>query len=139
MISFDSNYDGFDLENKSIFQTWLKDVITQEGKTPGDIHYIFLSDSGLLEINKQFLNHHDFTDIITFPLSESEQIIRGEIYISLDRVKENASLNNVNFYEEIARVLVHGVLHLLGYNDHTKEEKNEMRSKEDYYLNLLPQ
>ena len=139
MISFDSNYDGFDLENKSIFQTWLKDVITQEGKTPGDIHYIFLSDSGLLEINKQFLNHHDFTDIITFPLSESEQIIRGEIYISLDRVKENASLNNVNFHQEIARVLVHGVLHLLGYNDHTKEEKNEMRSKEDYYLNLLPQ
>ncbi len=139
MISFDSNYDGFDLENKSIFQTWLKDVITQEGKTPGDIHYIFLSDSGLLEINKQFLNHHDYTDIITFPLSESEQIIRGEIYISLDRVKENASLNNVNFSQEIARVLVHGVLHMLGYNDHTKEEKNEMRSKEDYYLNLLPQ
>ena len=139
MISFDSNYNGFDLENKPIFQTWLKDVITQEGKTPGDIHYIFLSDSGLLEINQQFLNHHDYTDIITFPLSESEQIIRGEIYISLDRVKENALLNNVNFYQEFARVLVHGVLHLLDYNDHTKEEKHEMRSKENYYLNLLPQ
>jgi len=139
MISFDSNYNGFDLENKPIFQKWLKDVITQEGKTPGDIHYIFLSDSGLLEINQQFLNHHDYTDIITFPLSESEQIIRGEIYISLDRVKENALLNNVNFYQEFARVLVHGVLHLLDYNDHTKEEKHEMRSKENYYLNLLPQ
>ena len=139
MISFDSNYNGYDLEIKPIFQTWLKDVITQEGKTPGDIHYIFLSDSGLLEINQQFLNHHDYTDIITFPLSESEQIIRGEIYISLDRVKENALLNNVNFYQEFARVLVHGVLHLLDYNDHTKEEKHEMRSKENYYLNLLPQ
>jgi rRNA maturation RNase YbeY len=139
MISFDSDYDEFDLENKSIFQKWLKDVITQEGKTPGDIHYIFLTDSGLLEINQQFLNHHDYTDIITFPLSESEQIIRGEIYISLDRVKENALLNNVNFYQEFARVLVHGVLHLLDYNDHTKEEKHQMRSKENYYLNLLPQ
>ena len=139
MISFDSNYDGFHLENKSIFQSWLKDVIINEDKIPGDIHYIFLSDSGLLKINKQFLNHHDFTDIITFPLSESKKIIRGEIYISLDRVKENASLIKVDLYREIARVLVHGVLHLLGYNDHSEEEKYEMRSKEDYYLNLLPQ
>ena len=113
-------------------------VIRKEGKTAGDIHYVFLSDDDLLTINEQYLDHHDYTDIITFPLSESENIIRGEIYISIPRVKENSELNGTGFQKELSRVIVHGVLHLLGYDDHTDEEKQIMRSKEDYYINLLP-
>lgn len=138
MIIFDSNLAGFDLNNKSDFKNWLMQVILKEGKTAGDIHYVFLSDDDLLKINEQYLDHHDYTDIITFPLSESESIIRGEIYISIPRVKENSELNGTGFRKELSRVIVHGVLHLLGYDDHTDEEKQIMRSKEDYYINLLP-
>jgi len=138
MIIFDSNLAGFDLSNKSDLKNWLVQVIRKEGKTAGDIHYVFLSDDDLLKINEQYLDHHDYTDIITFPLSESENIIRGEIYISVHRVKENSELNGIDFRKELSRVIVHGVLHLLGYDDHTDEEKRIMRSKEDYYINLLP-
>jgi len=138
MIIFDSNLAGFDLSNKSDLKNWLVQVIRKEGKTAGDIHYVFLSDDDLLKINEQYLDHHDYTDIITFPLSESENIIRGEIYISVHRVKENSELNGTGFRKELSRVIVHGVLHLLGYDDHTDEEKRIMRSKEDYYINLLP-
>ncbi len=138
MIIFNSKLPGFDLDDKSKIKEWLKQVIQTEGKTTGDIHYVFLSDEELLKINQQYLNHHDYTDIITFPLSESEEIIRGEIYISIDRVKENCKINNNAFHVELARVVVHGVLHLLGYDDHSEEEKRTMRSKEDYYINLLP-
>jgi len=138
MIIFNSKLPGFDLDDKSKFKNWLKQVIQTEGKTIGDIHYVFLSDEELLKINQQYLNHHDYTDIITFPLSESEEIIRGEIYISVDRVKENCEINNSTFQVEMSRVIVHGVLHLLGYDDHSEEEKRTMRSKEDYYINLLP-
>jgi rRNA maturation RNase YbeY len=109
-----------------------------EGFIPGEIHYVFCDDTYLLSINEQYLNHHDFTDIITFSLSEVASVIRGEIFISVERVNENATINGVGFGIELARVLVHGVLHLVGYDDHTMEEKSLMRSKENYYINLLP-
>ncbi len=137
MIHFTCKYDNFELEEKSKYSTWLHSVMEMEGFVPGEVHYVFCSDDYLLAINQQYLNHHDFTDIITFPLSEVDKIVRGEIYISLDRVRENAAINHVTFEKELARVLVHGVLHLVGYEDHSDEEKLIMRSKEDYYINLL--
>ena len=138
MISFDSNLPGFSLMNKAVYRNWIKQVIAHEAKTVGDIYYIFLSDDDLLIINQQYLNHHNYTDIITFPLSESDDTIRGEIYISIDRVQENSKLNRIVFEKELSRVIIHGVLHLLGYDDHSTEEKKIMRRKEDYYINLLP-
>ena len=138
MIHFTYKYNKFKLKEEKKYSSWLRNVMETEGFIPGEIHYVFCSDDHLLKINRQYLNHHDFTDIITFSLSEVEKIIRGEIYISIDRVKENASINGVSFEKEMARVLVHGVLHLVGYDDHSDEEKIIMRGKEDYYINLLP-
>ena len=137
MISFSSKLKGFNLENSSQFQTWLKNVIKLEGKKTGDINYLFMSDDDLLVINRQYLQHDFFTDIVTFPLSESNEIISGEIYVSVDRIKDNAEQNGVKFENELKRVIVHGVLHLLGYDDHTDDEKTMMRQKEDYYINLF--
>lgn len=100
------------------------------------LDYIFCSDEYLLEINKNFLKHDYYTDIITFNLSDSTYI-KGEIYISIDRVKDNAVSNNQGFYLELARVMFHGALHLCGYTDKKKNEKAIMRSKEDFYLKQL--
>ncbi len=138
MINFTYNYEKFKLKDEKIYSSWLHGVIEAEGFLPGEIHYVFCTDTSLLSINEQYLDHHDYTDIITFSLSEVPKIIRGEIYISVDRVKENATLNDVLFEKELARVLVHGVLHLVGYDDHTEDEKTIMRTKEDYYIDLLP-
>ena len=103
-------------------------------KIPVDkLNYIFCSDKYLLQINKQFLNHDFYTDIITFDLSETNKII-GEIYISLDRVKDYAIQNGVPFKEELVRVVFHGALHLCGYKDKRKIEIQTMRVKEDYYI-----
>ena len=102
------------------------------------IDYIFCSDEYLLEINREFLNHDYYTDIITFNLSESKEI-KGEVYISLDRVKENADLLNTAFLDELARVVFHGVLHLCGYKDKKKSDTELMHSKENYYIKLLLQ
>ncbi len=137
MITFTYKYPGFKLSEEPKYGTWLKSVMEKEGFIPGEIHYVFCDDSYLLKINEQYLDHHDFTDIITFSLSESPKIVRGEIFISIDRVKENAEINQAPFESELARVLVHGVLHLVGYNDHTEAEKQMMRSKENYYI-ILP-
>lgn len=118
--------------------SWIKDVISSEGFKPGDITYIFCNDSYLYDINMKYLKHDFYTDIITFPLSFNSEIISGEIYISIDRVKENAIKYTKGFKEELSRVVVHGVLHLMGYDDHSEEDILEMRMKEDYYLSLLP-
>ncbi|HDO27464.1 MAG TPA: rRNA maturation RNase YbeY, partial [Bacteroidetes bacterium] len=91
----------------------------------------------LIEINKKFLNHDNYTDIITFSTSKKNNIISGEIYISIERVKENSKNRNDTFISEVARVMVHGILHLMGYGDHAPDEKNEMRQKENNYLSLL--
>ncbi len=137
MISFNSNLDGFLLPSPPLLKSWINNVISSEKKKTGQINYTFLTDEELLEINKSFLQHNFYTDIITFPTSNSEEIISGDIFISIDRVKENAESNNVTFDNELKRVIVHGVLHLLGYDDHTDNEKIIMRRKEDYYINLF--
>jgi rRNA maturation RNase YbeY len=130
--------EDFELQNPESLKVWLKNVIRHEQKYVGDIVYIFTGDKYLHSINLDFLNHDTFTDIITFDTSEDAEVISGEIYISAERVTDNAGLLNKDFQEELSRVLVHGVLHLIGYGDKTQEEKTEMTAKEDYYLNLQP-
>ncbi len=139
MISFifDKTH-SFDFEKKNIAH-WLNEVISREGKKTGDIQYSFCNDEGLLKINQNFLKHDTYTDIISFPLSINPKIISGEIYISIDRVRSNSARYNISFDDELYRVMVHGILHFLGYNDSTTKEKELMRSKEDYYLNLRTQ
>lgn len=138
MISFSSLYSEFELQTPGFFKNWVADVILAEGRIIGDIQYVFCDDEFLLSINRAYLKHDTFTDIITFSTSSADEIVSGEIYISIPRVKENAQLNQSDFKNEIARVLVHGVLHLVGYRDGSDLEKIEMRAKEDYYLNLQP-
>jgi len=139
MIHFNSLISTFRLNNQTILKDWLVNAILNEGKVPGDLVYIFCSDDYLLEVNRKFLKHDYFTDIITFPTSNNPEIISGDIYLSIDRVYENSSNENDKFEREFARVLVHGVLHLIGYKDNTTTESLLMRSKEDYYLLLLPE
>jgi len=112
---------------------WIKNTISKEGRKPGDITFIFCDDDYLLDINKQYLDHDYYTDIITFDYVEGDQIA-GDIFISIDRVKENAATFGVSFSNELNRILIHGVLHLLGYKDKDAEEKKLMTSKEDEYL-----
>lgn len=115
---------------------WIKDVIKGEKHKLEEINYIFCSDTYLLEINQQYLNHDTYTDIITFDNSDEPQTINGDIFISIPRVEENANKFDVQFEDELHRVLIHGVLHLLGYKDKTPSEKTLMREKENTYLNL---
>jgi len=117
-------------------KNWIRMILRNENHLEGDIIYIFCDDDFLLNTNMFFLKHDTLTDIITFPTSSSNNVISGEIYISLPRVKENSKKLNQDFNNELSRVLAHGVLHLVGYNDRTEAEKSEMRAKEDYYLNL---
>jgi probable rRNA maturation factor len=141
MINFESLKAGFIIEKPAFFKNWLKNVIALESnKKPGEIQYIFCDDTYLLSINKKYLGHNTFTDIITFPTSkESDKVISGEIYISVDQVKVNARKYDENEITELSRVIVHGMLHLLGYNDQSASEKIRMKEKEDYYLNLQSQ
>ena len=114
---------------------WLKKVITTENKQLGEIVFVFCTDSYLLEKNIQFLNHDTLTDVITFDYCEGDQI-SGDILISIDRVQENSEIFEVAFLGELDRVMVHGLLHLLGYKDKTKQDAKLMRSKEDFYLSI---
>jgi rRNA maturation RNase YbeY len=123
------------LANKSLLKKWLTAVIKKEGFKTGKIHYSFVGDLELLEINKQFLNHDTYTDIITFDYNENNTI-NGEIFISVDRIIENAIKNNVSYDNELHRVMVHGILHLCGYSDKGKKHKLEMTAKEDEMLLL---
>jgi len=121
---------------KRICSNWIKDVIVSEDKSIGDISFIFCSDNYLLDVNRKYLDHDYFTDIITFDYVEGI-VISGDIFISLDRVKENSNTFNISYLAELNRILVHGILHLLGYKDKLKEDKKLMTEKEDYYLNRL--
>ena len=116
--------------------SWIKETIISEGQTLGDISFIFCSDDYLLDVNKQYLNHDYFTDIITFDYVENN-VISGDIFISCDRVKENASDFKTGFENELSRIIIHGVLHLLGYKDKSKKDKLLMTQKEDFYLKKL--
>ncbi len=119
-------------------KTWLKAVIRAEGLQPGDIQYVFCNDQDLLQRNIQFLNHDTFTDIITFDNRVGE-CVSGEIFISVDRVQENAESLHVPIEDERLRVMVHGVLHLCGYKDKLPEEAVVMRQKENQYIDLFHQ
>lgn len=112
----------------------VKQLIVQEGKVSGDIALVFCSDEHLLEVNKQYLQHDYYTDIITFDYTEANKI-SGDLMISLDRVRENALLNKVSDWHEINRIVFHGVLHLCGYNDKKPADKSLMTEKENFYLN----
>jgi rRNA maturation RNase YbeY len=125
---------GITLKNRNRLKKYLADVIKKERMHLGYINYIFCSDKYLLGINKQYLGHDYYTDIVTFNLSKDKKSIEAEIYISADRVRENAKSLGISFRQEIHRVMIHGLLHLCGYNDKRVSEKLEMRTKEDYYL-----
>jgi rRNA maturation RNase YbeY len=115
---------------------WIKEVARREKKTIKEINYIFCSDEYLLQLNQGFLNHKTLTDIITFDNSEGENGLEGEIYISIERVQENALKFNNEFEDELHRVMIHGVLHLIGYKDKKPSEKALMRKKEEACLSL---
>lgn len=125
---------GFTLTDRTALKTFIVKLFRKEKKALASLNYIFVSDERLLEINKQFLQHDYYTDIITFDLSEDEATT-AEIYISIDRVTDNAIMQETSFRSELHRVIFHGALHLCGYGDKKKGEKEIMRSKEDYYLN----
>ena len=120
------------LEKKKL-KDWIRAAIKEEEKIPGDLSFIFCSDSYLLKINRQYLQHDYFTDIITFDYV-NEKLISGDIFISVDRVAENSQQYQVEFGHELNRIIIHGVLHLCGYKDKLPEEKEVMTQKEDYYL-----
>lgn len=115
---------------------WIPNIFTEEGKSLTSLTYVFCSDEYLLKINRDFLQHDFYTDIVTFELSESKDFIEGEIYVSLDRVIDNAQTLGVALKDEILRVIFHGVLHLCGYRDKKDAEIKKMRQKEDHYISL---
>jgi rRNA maturation RNase YbeY len=124
------------LANKKLVQAYVLFLVKRETGVSCRLQYVFCSDSYLHQINLSFLQHDDYTDIITFDLSENrERVIEGEIYISIDRVRENSEQFNTSFEEEILRVIFHGALHLCGYKDKSVKEKAIMRRKEDFYIN----
>ena len=133
-ITFNNHGISFKLKNKLLLKSFLLTIFVQEEKFLKSLSYIFCDDQFLLKLNQQYLNHDTLTDILTFTLSNSSLPIVAEIYISIDRVKENADELKVDFAKELHRVMIHGILHLCGYNDHTEEEKMLMRQKEDFYL-----
>lgn len=134
-IQFFSEDIDFTVKDKQKIRTWIGETIKSEGfKRVGELSFVFCSDAYLLEINKQYLNHDTFTDIVTFDSSEDEDVIAGDIFISVERIRENASKFSVSEKDELNRVIIHGVLHLCGYYDKKKEDKALMTEKEDYYL-----
>ena len=124
----------FNLRNRGEIKKTVERIFKMEGRKLERINYIFCTDKRLLEINRQFLKHDYYTDIITFDLSEPGSPTNAEVYISLDRVRENAQKMNVSITNELRRVIFHGALHLCGYGDKTKAERERMRGREDFYL-----
>ncbi len=135
MIDFYNEID-FELENREKIIDWIKRVVGSEGFDVGELVYIFCDDVYLLEINQKYLNHDTYTDIITFDYSEGK-VIGGDIFISVDRVRENSKVFGVSFYNELLRVLVHGALHLMGYKDKLDDDAAIMRSKEDEKIKMF--
>jgi len=135
IINFYSEND-FELEDEKSFDKWIRNVISSEDKQLGEINYIFCDDDYLYKINLKFLEHDSYTDIISFDNSEGDEL-NGDIFISIDRVIDNANDFNVDFSEELKRVLIHGVLHLCGYADKSESEAALMRQKEDEKIALF--
>lgn len=135
MIRFFSEDVCFDFNQKLLTKRWLKLVAEAEQRNIGDINIIFCSDPYILDINIQYLQHDYYTDIITFDYCEGD-VLSGDLFISIDSVRDNSSEFSSSFNDELNRVIVHGLLHLIGYDDHKDEDITVMRSKEDFYLCL---
>ena len=127
--------NSFTLKNKRKIKHWLKDTIVNEKKKVGDINYVFCSKEYLKKMNNDYLSKNYETDVISFDFSKDNKI-SGDIYICTETVKKNSSIFNVGFINELKRVMVHGLLHLLNYNDKSKQEQKIMREKENFYINL---
>lgn len=123
-------------DEKNARAQWVISAIEASGNNCGELTYIFCSDDFLLDINQRYLQHDTFTDIITFDYSQDD-LISGDIFISTERVRENAAAFEVDFEHELARVMIHGVLHLLGFDDHSEEDKKKMRAEEDRLISTL--
>lgn len=128
----------FAITKKRLIREWLYYIIESEGYKLSNLNFIFCTDNYLHKLNLQYLNHNTYTDIITFDNSNVEGTVEGDIFISIERVRENAKSLGINFSTELHRVIAHGVLHLCNYRDKTPKAKKEMTSKEDYYLSLRP-
>lgn len=137
MINFANQDLEFELAQKPLVKKWIKAIVEAEGKKADEVAYIFCSDNYLLELNINYLKHKTLTDIITFDYCVDEKI-SGDIFISIERVEENATKYSKTFEEELGRVMAHGLLHLLGYKDKSPEQARLMREKEDQYLPLFP-
>jgi probable rRNA maturation factor len=135
LVHFFSEDTAFRIAQKRLLASWIQVSIKQEGFMPGHLSFVFCSDDYLLEINRQFLQHDYYTDIITFPHVDQKGI-SGDLFISIERILDNCNSLNVRFIDEVHRVMIHGVLHLCGHADNTASKKRSMRRKEDYYLNL---
>jgi len=136
-INFFSEEINYTLKHKTKVRTWIKEVIETEGYQLEELSFIFCSDEYLLAINQQYLKHDTYTDVITFDHSDELKMVSGDIFISIDRIRENAREFKRNFMDELCRVMVHGTLHLLGYKDKGKAAKTTMTTKEDHYLSAL--
>jgi rRNA maturation RNase YbeY len=130
MILFFTEEIDFQLLRKNSWKNWIKEVCKVHGVNAGELNYIFCNDDYLLKINRQYLDHDYFTDIITFPSDCEEGIISGDLFISIERILDHAELNNCSFLEELKRVMIHGVLHLIGFGDKTEIESEKMRELE---------
>lgn len=135
-ISLFYEYEGIKIDREDSVKDWVLFVINHHEGKAGELNFVFVSDEHLLEMNQKFLSHDYYTDILTFPTDETGELVQGDIYISVDRVKENATIFDVPFINELLRVMIHGVLHLLGFDDHGENEA-VMRSKENHALSLL--
>jgi len=137
-INFFTEDVSFNLLHKRNLKNWLKNIAEKEQKKIATLNYIFCSDTYLLTLNQTYLKHNTLTDILTFPHDEKQDIcISGDIYISTERVNENAILFKTSFENELHRVMAHGLLHLIGYGDKTKAEKELMHKKENFYLSYI--
>jgi rRNA maturation RNase YbeY len=135
MISFNYELD-FQLDNETAYSDWISKVISSEIKNVGEINYIFCDDEYLLEINQQYLNHDTLTDIISFDYSIGNEL-HGDIFISVERVRDNANDFNVSFDDELKRVMAHGVLHYCGYKDKSEKDEQVMRDKEEEKMQMF--
>lgn len=137
-IKYQTEGIRFDLKNKRFISEWIRFCTDQEGRKIKQLIFIFTNDGFLSEMNQRFLHHKTLTDILTFPGDHNDRILEGEMYISIERVKENAGLYEEPWMRELCRVMIHGVLHLMGFKDKTAEEKKRMKEKEEEMLQLLP-
>lgn len=143
MIKFSSKDTDFKLTRQKVLKDWIKKILSQHSLKVGDINYLFTNDEEVLKVNQEFLGHDYYTDIITFDTSDygfpgvDEDKVSSDIVISVDTVRDNAALYGATFEDELHRVIIHGILHLIGYDDHEEEDKREMREAEDRALLLL--